>query len=39
MMQRLQDMFDQLRAMFPDKEALKKKLAALEKNVRPIHTT
>ena len=34
MMQRLQDMFDQLRAMFPDKEALKKKLTALEKNVR-----
>ena len=33
MMQRLQDMFDQLRGMFPDKEALKKKLAALEKNV------
>jgi len=33
MMQRLQDMFDQLRDMFPDKEALKKKLAAIEKNV------
>ena len=33
MMQRLQDMFDQLRGMFPDKEALKKKLLALEKNV------
>lgn len=34
MMQRLQDMFDQLRQMFPDKEAIKKKLAAIEKNVR-----
>lgn len=33
MMQRMQDMFDQLRNMFPDKDALKKKLAALEKNV------
>ena len=36
MMQRLQEMFDQLRQMFPDKEALKKKLAAMEKNVRFI---
>ena len=33
MMQRLQDMFDQLRQMFPDKDALNKKLKALEKNV------
>ena len=33
MMQRLQDMFDQLRQMFPDKEALNKKLKAIEKNV------
>lgn len=37
MMQRLQDMFDQLRGMFPDKEALKKKLAALEKNVKSLY--
>lgn len=29
-------MFDQLRNMFPDKEALKKKLAALEKNVSSV---
>ncbi len=29
-------MFDQLRNMFPDKEALKKKLAAIEKNVSSI---
>ena len=36
MMQRMQDMFDQLRNMFPDKEALKKKLAALEKNVSSV---
>ena len=33
MMQRLQDMFDQLRQMFPDKEAMNKKIKALEKNV------
>ena len=33
MMQRLQDMFDQLRQMFPDKEAINKKIKALEKNV------
>lgn len=39
MMQRLQEMFDQLRQMFPDKEALKKKLAAMEKNVRFITLT
>ena len=39
MMQRLQEMFDQLRQMFPDKEALKKKLAAMEKNVRSITLT
>ena len=36
MMQRMQDMFDQLRNMFPDKDALKKKLAALEKNVSSV---
>ena len=36
MMQRLQDMFDQLRNMFPDKDALKKKLSAIEKNVSLI---
>ena len=33
MMQRLQDLIDQLKNMIPDKEALKKKLAALEKSV------
>ena len=33
MMQRLQDMFDQLRQMFPDKDAINKKIKALEKNV------
>ena len=36
MLQRMQEMFDQLRAMFPDKEALKKKLAAIEKNVSAV---
>ena len=39
MMQRLQDMFDQLRTMFPDKEAMKKKLGAIEKNVRLVSLT
>ena len=39
MMQRLQDMFDQLRNMFPDKDALKKKLSAIEKNVSHITLT
>ena len=33
MMQRLQDMFDQMRGMFQEKEPLKKKLATIEKNV------
>lgn len=37
MMQRLQEMFDQLRQMFPDKEALKKKLAAMEKNIKSLY--
>ena len=35
MMQRLQDLIDQLKNMIPDKELLKKKIAALEKNVSP----
>ena len=33
MLQRMQDLFDQLRGMFPDKEALNKKLKQLEKQV------
>lgn len=33
LMQRLQDMFDQMRQMFPDKEAMKKKIGSIEKNV------
>ena len=33
MLQRLQDLIDQLKNMIPDKENLKKKLAALEKSV------
>lgn len=33
MMQRLQDMFDQMRLMFPEKEATKKKIGSIEKNV------
>ena len=33
MMQRLQDMFDQLRNMFPDKDSVNKRLKALEKQV------
>lgn len=36
-MQRLQDMFDQLRSMFPEKEATKKKFAAIEKNIKNLY--
>lgn len=32
-MQRIQDLFDQMRGIFPDKDALKKKFNAIEKNV------
>lgn len=33
MMQRLQELFNQMRDMFPDKEALKNKLKNMEKSV------
>ena len=39
MMQRLQDLIDQLKGLIPDKEALKKKIAALEKSVSEINHT
>ena len=32
-MQRLQDLIDQLKNLIPDKDTLKKKIAALEKSV------
>ena len=35
-MQQLQDLFEQLKAMIPDKEKLKQKLAAIEKSVSPL---
>jgi len=37
MMQRLQDLIDQLKNMIPDKELLKKKIAALEKNIKQLY--
>ena len=38
MMQRLQDLIDQLKNMIPDKEALKKQLTALQKRVSKANT-
>jgi len=37
MMQRLQDLIDQLKNLIPDKEALKKKIAALEKSLKQLY--
>lgn len=37
MMQRLQDMFDQMRLMFPEKEATKKKIGSIEKNIKNMY--
>jgi len=39
MMQRLQELFDQMRNMFPDKDVTKKKITAIEKNVSFILTS
>ena len=33
MMERMQELFDQLKGLFQEKEPLKKKLATIEKNV------
>lgn len=35
-MQRIQDLFEQLRGMFPDKESMKKKFGAIEKNIKNL---
>lgn len=37
MMERMQELFDQLKGLFQEKEPLKKKLATIEKNIKNLY--